>query len=403
MKKYPIILFLFICFQIQAQVSKSFFDELIDYYNCRVTEYSVVSENNDFKCNCNGKISFDSILSAIPFSQTIELCKEIDRIKELEYKNTLNKSNIISLLFNTVINDKEKYGKLYAFNTSPKRKSNYVEFKNQLIEEITQKINQYFENERIIQLQKFDKTSSDQLTKINQIENELLSIKSQYQTLIIVFVVLLVFSIMLGLLMFLRNRSSKRDNSYRRSDDPPGYIKQYVQDKIWRETNNRFVTYDNFRNVQNEITNQFTELFKMVNEIKTNTGLVNKSVETTPVDSSNEIVIESKSKDVVFYMPTPNNDGSFNANFVQNSFIEGKSIYRFIKISENKAEFKIENNPASIKLAVQYPNDRIEPCCEPLNAYNHGSRSIVTEQNGIAELSNNIWRVVTKAKIRYEY
>ncbi len=104
-----------------------------------------------------------------------------------------------------------------------------------------------------------------------------------------------------------------------------------------------------------------------------------------------------------FYLSTPNADGSFNNSSASPSYKESASIYKFQNFKDNRAKFKIDEHDASVKLALAYPDKNIDPVCDAQNAFDPKARRIYTVENGIAELSgDNKWKVITKAKIRYE-
>ena len=100
----------------------------------------------------------------------------------------------------------------------------------------------------------------------------------------------------------------------------------------------------------------------------------------------------------IFYLSSPNKDGSFNAESIQLNYGSG-SVYKFSRISIEKANFEIE--PRAVKLALRYPNINLDPVCEPLNAYNPNAESILTETPGVARLNGDKWILEKKAKIRY--
>lgn len=120
--------------------------------------------------------------------------------------------------------------------------------------------------------------------------------------------------------------------------------------------------------------------------------------------SSNQNKEESRQEEKleIFYLSTPNSDGSFNESSASTSYREGASIYKLFKTAETKAIFEIDNRESSIKLAIQYPDRNIDPVCEAESAFNPKSNKIITTQQGTVELQNGKWIVNKKAKIKYE-
>lgn len=104
----------------------------------------------------------------------------------------------------------------------------------------------------------------------------------------------------------------------------------------------------------------------------------------------------------IFFLSTPNSDGSFNNSSANVTFKEGASIYKFQNIKDNRAQFKVDERDASVKLALSYPDKNIDPVCDALNAFDPRARKIFTVEPGVAELVGDRWRVINKARIRYE-
>ena len=105
----------------------------------------------------------------------------------------------------------------------------------------------------------------------------------------------------------------------------------------------------------------------------------------------------------IFYLSTPNEDGSFNEKSAQSTYKEGASIYKFTKLSSINAEFQIAENESSVKLALQYPDKNIDRVCEANNAFNPNANRIVTIESGRALLEGDRWKLTKKAQIKYEH
>lgn len=90
--------------------------------------------------------------------------------------------------------------------------------------------------------------------------------------------------------------------------------------------------------------------------------------------------------------------------FTSATYIKGATIYRFSKISSNRAKFQIDEKDDSVKLALQFTDKNIDPVCDAVNAYNPKATRITTVEQGEAELQNGKWIVEKnkKAKIKYE-
>ena len=104
----------------------------------------------------------------------------------------------------------------------------------------------------------------------------------------------------------------------------------------------------------------------------------------------------------LFYLSTPQLDGSFNDNSKTAAYVPTSSMYKFNLISSDKAKFEFVNDPSSLKDALNYPDTYLLPVCRSLNARNINAYKIITTDSGVAELREGKWVVSHKAVIRYE-
>jgi hypothetical protein len=142
------------------------------------------------------------------------------------------------------------------------------------------------------------------------------------------------------------------------------------------------------------------KLMIRMNEIKmmTDKNISLKNSIQSPYDQKEPDEID---KVEIFYLSTPNADGSFNERSASATYREGASIYRFTRTSINRARFQLDEREASIKLALQYPDRNIDPVCDAENAFNPKAKTIITNSAGEAELVGDKWFKNKKAKIRY--
>lgn len=134
-------------------------------------------------------------------------------------------------------------------------------------------------------------------------------------------------------------------------------------------------------------------------------GTTEQTVKSTPAQAPAPISTPAREPEKTiqnFYLSTPNSDGSFNNSSANPSYKEGASIYKFQNTKDSLAKFKIDEHEASVRLALAYPDKNIDPVCDALNAFDPKARRIYTVEPGIAELIGDKWKVITKAKIRYE-
>lgn len=103
-----------------------------------------------------------------------------------------------------------------------------------------------------------------------------------------------------------------------------------------------------------------------------------------------------------FYMSTPNRDGSFSMASYSEVFMPSVSIYKFMPIGKDQAEFKIESDEQGMRDALNFSTSYIEPVCDEENDLTPDTKRVLTVANGLAESINGQWTVLRKALVRYE-
>ena len=106
----------------------------------------------------------------------------------------------------------------------------------------------------------------------------------------------------------------------------------------------------------------------------------------------------------ILFFPAPNLDGTFQVSWGEKVFKNGLSVYRFKIIDKKTAHFWVAENEDVYGRAITSYNNILLPVCEEKNLLGLNHTKIVNEKvGGIAKLNNDIWEVVQKAKIRYEW
>ena len=105
----------------------------------------------------------------------------------------------------------------------------------------------------------------------------------------------------------------------------------------------------------------------------------------------------------VFYFPPPDPTGQFDGA-QKTSALSPESAYRFSvdAATPTVAQFRFEAEPGRLARFLTYRNYMIEPACESENSYTTAYTRIAMRRDGEAVLDNGVWRVKTKALIRYE-
>jgi hypothetical protein len=128
-------------------------------------------------------------------------------------------------------------------------------------------------------------------------------------------------------------------------------------------------------------------------------------VEPPPVPVQNQVQstapVVSSGQNEVFYFPPPDPNGQFD-NTRQAETLLPESAYRFSTTAPDSATFRFEAEPSRVARFLTYRNYMIEPACDSENSYSSQFTRIVNRRDGEAVLENGVWRVKTKALIRYE-
>jgi hypothetical protein len=180
--------------------------------------------------------------------------------------------------------------------------------------------------------------------------------------------------------------------------------------KITRETQQRARPDQNVSNYEIiQLREEINKLRSEIEKLKNSNSSKNIPLEIEKPKENYQTISDEqqfigRSPIETFFLSTPNADGSFNESSASQFFRDGASIYKFTKISNNRATFKLDEREASVKLALQYPDKNIDPVCDAVNAFNSKANRIVTIESGTAELLNDKWIVsrTQKAKIKYE-
>ena len=397
-----------VCFYSQAQVTKESFDDAVDFLNCKTTELSLKKEVDHLnlfqeKCPC-GASSFDQInafLASRNLTATHDLSNEIQNLKSL-FKEYQKAEEIVAFLSDSIFTN-PAYLNIYKFSEKRKNLEEFKIFKSNLKTELA----------NILALKVTQETNtatssnSVQLTveqRVAEIEKKL---TNNYKTGIFggLSDYFILFTLILGIITLLIILRKKNGNN----DELSNEIKSYIKTKIEENSNWNISTPD-----KNVDSSQLKDANIRIRDLEAQIENINKllanqkHVPETNTDPQTSIIQGIKQSDEstaqVFFLSTPNADGSFNESSASSSYKQGATIYRFIKTGSNRAKFKIDDKETSAKLALQFPDKNIDPVCDAENAFNPKATRITTVQEGEAELQNGKWIVEKnkKAKIKYE-
>lgn len=386
----------------QGQLNRETYNKAIDILNCKTVELSLKDSKESYfsnfqrECPCE-QSDYSKIQNFFESNQkltaTIELSKEIESLKAT-FEDSLTHERAHTFLTQKIFSDKVKYPRLASF--SNKRKDNpiysrYIEDINTTIREIlvnsSHSSTEDNETYRIELESKLDNLE-ERVSEMTENKGWLEGINSQF-----FFVSIFVYLILSLIIYFLYNRYIVRTvkNPY-----------TFTIEDIRRETDKIKIIYlSEIDDMKNKISELQSHLKKLESQI---------SVLSTDSTSKIDVVqpmshLKNETKEIkswIFFLQSPNRDGTFLENSASQGYKEGYTIYKFFKTENGKARFQIDENEASVKLALQYRDIRIDPVCDAINSYNPKTVRLVTVEQGEAELQNGKWIVNKKAKIRYE-
>jgi len=369
------------------QVSKEVFEKAVNFLNCKTVELSLKEDTPNFqkyrkKCPCNesGYARVKFFLDSVgKYSATIALLDEIESLKK-SFKKDWKQDEVVTLLCETIFTDNTKYQKLFAFADKRKNNPAFETLKRELKAEL-KKIFDEQVKVSIIEIKEKLKALEEKPPKVEE-KGWFNEFTFHIDVFSILIAVILASIIVCGGLYF--SKEIKK-------------VSKEVSDKIndlqGKISKNPDGSSSEINNLKKELEGQFKEEISSLRD-----EIVKKSSQAAkPKYEQPEVKTE------IFFLSTPNSDGSFNVSSVSLAYKEGTSIYKFTKVGNNRAEFRIDDKEASVEFALTYPDKNIDPVCEALNAVNSTAKQITTVEPGKAELVNDKWVVNKnhKAKIRY--
>jgi hypothetical protein len=403
----------------KAQVSKESYEKAVDYLNCKTVELSLKDDKNLFnfkdKCPCSKSnyLEINQFLRSVKLDATIALSNEIESLKNL-FQEDWKKDDIVNYLTNDIFNDKLKYNKISAF--VEKRKSKPIEFeiyKNNLLKDLNEHFDENVQEGNFYQSNHAKQHSNYVVTSLELKDKEYFNSDRSWFNGInsqMLIVSLFVSLILIALTIYFLNKYFYGENS-----KIPESFKKYIDSSFDCKIHDfksslKNLSISDIINIKNTI-NDFDLKLKDANirirdlefQIENIKSLKNDSNPPSSLNVQSDFQ-EKKQPELVketFFLSSPNSNGSFDESSSSSFYKEGATIYRFTKLMNNKANFQIDEREASIKLALQYRDKRIDPVCETINAFNQ-AKKIINIQNGEAELLNGRWIVNKKAKIKYE-
>lgn len=151
-------------------------------------------------------------------------------------------------------------------------------------------------------------------------------------------------------------------------------------------------------NLENDNKALIEEISKLKASLETKTTQNNKEIEV--ITEKKEATDSVSDKPKIYYAKNINSNGYFEMKDLVD-FSNDNEFYK-ITIDKEKAEFEFFNNKYSLKTSLDYINDYIKPFCYETNFIKEPVTSITTVDKGILIKEGNIWKVQTRANIKYD-
>lgn len=401
-----LVVALFLCGITHAQVSKESFDKAVDFLNCKTVELSLKGNENIQKyqqdCPC-GEANYTQInqflTSVGKLDATIDLSSEVQNLKK-SFKENWKKEDVATFLSEGIFTDKIKYQKIFAFAEKRKGKPEFDTYKATLKTDLVGKLVENVPQENVVPTNSVSEqpTLEDRIAALEKNQKKdngkgFLGGLADY---------LILLAVILGIASLFLSLRKQSINDIYNAIIPKILDSKRLKDHIQSQnSSNRHTTASVSK------SSELNDAFKRINDLEFQVKNLNDTLSgiTTYATQEKQVFQEIKQPEQrteIFFLSTPNSDGSFNESSASSSYREGATIYRFTKIGSTKAMFQIDEKDASVKLALQYPDKNIDPVCDAENAFNPKATRIITVQPGEAELHGDKWIRKTKAKIRYE-
>lgn len=132
-------------------------------------------------------------------------------------------------------------------------------------------------------------------------------------------------------------------------------------------------------------------------------GALDQTESVVEPESAAPVPASTPARSEVFYFPPPDPNGQFD-NAHRADMLSPESAYRFNSSAQSPdvATFRFEAEPGRVARFLTYRNYMIEPACDSENSFSSTYTRIVNRRDGEAVFENGVWRVKTKALIRYE-
>jgi hypothetical protein len=425
-----VLFFLIGCHHLaNSQSNQTMFNQTVDYVNCEFAKQSLKEYNEaihqkylqEFP-NCSGTDSdfaadLLAFLKVNKVTGTYDLANAINGFKQ-KYKTEFTPGDEVDEedIYNLVKRDIFNIPKVKSFENN--HKSTFPFLRTNIVKQLQMQLvpNQLITNNNLISepsadneyIQSDDGYEYEEMIEEDRNQNRFVSQNYEENGIISRRDILWLFSLlMFGLLAFYFIRSvmprytvNQSYQSIQIDDDKTKNLLEQLSKKV-----------KDLRKEHNELIEELEVLNHRFSNLDRTTDIKKTAIETIQENiehSLSEDEEEAKLEEIPifledFYLPIPNQDGSFNAEDALAEFKRTETAYQFKIVSREplRAEFKIYEDVATMLRALDDPDIHLKPACRSNAIIPISATKILTDESGLAVFRNNEWKVVKKALIHY--
>ncbi|MDR1898091.1 MAG: hypothetical protein LBR10_15020 [Prevotellaceae bacterium] len=416
------------CFS-QKHIEQKEFEKLVDYVNVEITKAYIEATIKLTSTNKKDSIAFikkiqsqlakNEIDHPIKGSALIKLLnnnswsvtctnltEKYDSIKS-KYKSDKSNQDLIDLLFDFSFTIKETTYKITEHLATKELCKN-------LKDEITEKYSATtrgqsteinaevtYDNITNESLKQLEKNINILSARVEKIESKSLNPKADKLVYILFIVDILFIVIVLILIAYILRIKHKLSKSPVQSNGNSTTSPKDTNEIEKRIKALEYFIYDQFAKEYNTLVSSHNDLVTKMENLTSKSTETRRDSVTEQSRSNQNTTKQPESK--VFYMSTPNFDGSFWDRNSRQELDPTAACYKFVEENSGVAKFYTVEHDQFYQRALQNPYNILDPVCEATNAMAN-NRKIKTIEPGTARKSGDKWIVnpTAKAKIKYE-
>lgn len=199
-------------------------------------------------------------------------------------------------------------------------------------------------------------------------------------------------------------RYSNRNKNYH-SQQNHTLNQNYTRDNKHADSS-RYLDFKQHDILKRLLDDQLLPINKKITEISDNLALLSKQFS----EFLNRDIAENENQNIdqdllvkLWYYPAPDERG-FHSHYKSKEPKPGSSIYELEQKKETpeESEFRIIEDPAVMKQAINYCDSTLIKACEIENRLKEHPEKIIMIKPGIVRKELNYWKIIKKAQIRYE-